>query len=157
NVYRRPVPIFLCPSNPSVGPDGTVTVNGTTWGASCYAQNGQVFAPIRGDPQGRTRMAQITDGTSNTILYGEKYPLCSSTSMALNGGNFWAYCASRIIDLPPPMESPFKPFPPGFAIAGYFGNPNSTGPKSIFQVQPTPFIGNCDPTRTSTPHSAGMS
>src|SRR5262245_15282175 len=90
NVYSRPVPIFLCPSNPSVGPDGIVTVNGTNWGASCYAANSQVLNPIRGNPQGKRRLVEITDGASNTILFGEKYPLCSTTSMALDGGTFWA-------------------------------------------------------------------
>jgi prepilin-type N-terminal cleavage/methylation domain-containing protein len=154
NVYSRPVPVFLCPSNPSAGPDGIVTINGTTWGASCYAGNSQVFAPVRGNPQGKRCILEITDGTSHTILFAEKYPRCSSTSMALDGGNMWAYCASGVIDLPPPMEPPFKPFSSGFAIAGYFGNPNAIGPASIFQVQPTP--GKCDPTRASTAHSAGM-
>jgi hypothetical protein len=91
----------------------------------------------------------ITDGTSNTILYAEKYALCSSTSMALDGGNLWAYCASAVFDLPPPMEPPYKRYHSSFA-----GGPYATGPGSIFQVQPTP--GNCDPTRTSTAHSAGM-
>ena len=157
-VYSRPLPIFLCPSDPSVGPGGVVTVNGYSWGASCYAVNSQVSAASPGNPQGKTRMpAGFADGTSNTILYAEKYALCSSTSMPLDGGNLWAYCTSRLLDLPPPMEAPFKPFPSSFAIANYFGNPNATGPGSKFQVQPTPFLGNCDPTRASTAHAGGMS
>src|SRR5947209_10049218 len=41
-VYSQPVPIFLCPSNPSVGPDGSVTVAGVSYGASCYAFNALV-------------------------------------------------------------------------------------------------------------------
>src|SRR5262249_16216028 len=71
NVYSQPVPVFLCPSDPSVGSGGVVTVNGISWGASCYAGNSQVFSP-GGDPQGKTTMHAITDGTSNTILYAEK-------------------------------------------------------------------------------------
>jgi prepilin-type N-terminal cleavage/methylation domain-containing protein len=150
-VYSQPVPVFLCPSNPSVGPEGVVTVNGTTWGASCYAGNGQVFAPIRGNPQGRRRLVEITDGTSNTILYAEKYARCSSTSLALDGGNLWAYCASGVFDLPPPMEPPYKLYHPGFG-----GGPYTIGPGSRFQVQPTPFLGNCNPRLASTPHPGGM-
>src|SRR5262245_38220435 len=66
DVYSQPVPVFLCPSDPSVGPGGVVTVNGIfSWGASCYGGNSQVFSPIPGDPQGRRRMIEITDGTSN--------------------------------------------------------------------------------------------
>src|SRR5437588_3466731 len=43
-VYSRSVPIFLCPSDPSVGPDGGVTVAGVSFGASCYAFNALVVA-----------------------------------------------------------------------------------------------------------------
>jgi prepilin-type N-terminal cleavage/methylation domain-containing protein len=157
-VYSRSVPTFLCPSDPSVGPDGIVTVDGISWGASSYAANSQVFARRRGGPQGKTRITDITDGTSNTILYAEKYARCTSTSMPLTGGeggNLWAYCASTNLDLPPPMNLPFKPYHPAFAIIGYFGNPQgSIGSK--FQVQPAPFEGNCDPTRASTAHAGGM-
>ena len=32
-VYARPVPVYLCPSDPSVGPGGTVQVDGVTFGA----------------------------------------------------------------------------------------------------------------------------
>jgi hypothetical protein len=39
---------------------------------------------------------------------------------------------------------------PGFAISW---NAYSFGPSSLFQVQPSPFLGNCDPTLTSTPHT----
>lgn len=151
NVYSHAVPVFICPSDPGVGPGGGVSVNGISWGACCYASNSQVFSPTAGDPQGKTRMAEITDGPSNTIFYAEKQARCRSTGMALDGGNLWAYCTLRNLDLPPPMELPVKPFSAGFAIAGYFGNPNTTGTSSKFQVQPT--AGNCDPTRASTAHA----
>jgi prepilin-type N-terminal cleavage/methylation domain-containing protein len=157
NVYSQPLPVFLCPSDPSVGPDGLVTVDGFSWGACSYAANSQVFAAHRGDPQGKVRLVDITDGTSNTIMYAEKYARCTSSSMPLTqgeGGNLWAYCASRNLNLPPPMNLPYKPYHPSFAIIGYFGNPQ--GPGSKFQVQPTPFLGNCDPTRASTAHAGGM-
>ena len=41
-VYRQPVTVFLCPSDPSVGPGGTVLIGGETFGASSYAPNGLV-------------------------------------------------------------------------------------------------------------------
>ena len=153
NVYSQRVAVLLCPSDPSVGPDGVVTVNGISWGASCYAANSQVFSPIPGDPQGQSRLADITDGASNTILYAEKYARCTSTSMPLAGGNFWAYCTFKGLNLPPPMELPPKPYHASFAITGYFGKPNTIGPGSKFQVRPSPFLGNCDPTRTATSHA----
>ena len=75
--------------------------------------------------------------------------LIALAALALDGGNLWAYCASRNLDLPPPMNPPTKPFQPAFGIAGF-----TTGSGSIFQVQPT--SGNCDPTRASTAHISGM-
>jgi prepilin-type N-terminal cleavage/methylation domain-containing protein len=147
-VYSQAVPVFICPSNPSVGPGGVVTVNGVTWGASSYAVNGQVSGGPPGDPQGRRSLRAITDGTSNTILYGEKYSHCSNST--LSGGNLWAYCAGQPA-LPAPMEPPYKLYHPGFG-----GGPYIAGTASKFQVQPTPFLGNCDPTRASTAHPAGM-
>jgi prepilin-type N-terminal cleavage/methylation domain-containing protein len=152
NVYSQPVPTFVCPSDPSVGPDGVVTVKGISWGASSYAANSQVAAPIPHDPQGKRCLLAITDGTSNTILYAEKYALCTSTSLALDGGNLWAYCATAVFNLPPPMAPPYKLYHPAFG-----GGPYAIGPGSRFQVQPSPFLGNCDPTRASTAHPGGMS
>jgi prepilin-type N-terminal cleavage/methylation domain-containing protein len=167
DVYSQPVVVFLCPSDPSTGPEGVVTIDGVPWGASSYAPNGLLSgtadlsqSPPVGSPQGKTRFRDIVDGTSNTILHAEKYARCTNTSMAppfQDGGTAWAYCTTPLFPwLPPPMQPPGKPFFPGFAIAALAarGAPDAIGPNSIFQVQPTPFLGNCDPTRASTSHSA---
>jgi prepilin-type N-terminal cleavage/methylation domain-containing protein len=167
SVYSQPVKIFLCPSDPSVGPDGVVTIDGVPFGASCYAPNAMVNAindlstnPPTTSPQGKTRITDITDGTSNTLLHAEKYARCTNTTMAppfRDGGCAWAYCATpRFPWQPPPMTLPGKAFQPGFCIAGLVGAgaPNSIYAGSIFQVQPT--SQNCDPTRAATAHSGGM-
>jgi type II secretory pathway pseudopilin PulG len=168
DVYRQPMPIYVCPTDPSVEPGGVVTVDGVTWGASCYASNSQALSkndldsiPPKGfGPQGKSRIpADFPDGTSHTILYAEKYARCSGTDLAPpapDGGNLWAYCASKGIDFPPPMHPPYKPFHPGFAIIGYAGMSTTIGPESIFQVDPAPFLGNCDPSRTATAHVSGV-
>jgi prepilin-type N-terminal cleavage/methylation domain-containing protein len=171
NVYSQPVPTFLCPSDPSVEPGGGVTINGFSFGASSYAPNAMVIGitdlsakPFpTGDPQGRARIpASIPDGTSNTILLAEKYARCSSKSMPLevaDGGTAWAYCATPFFPWQPePMNLPQKMFQAGFAIAPLVGRgaPDAIYAGSKFQVQPTPFLGNCDPTRASTPHAGGI-
>ncbi len=159
-VYSRPVSVFLCPSDPSVGPGGQVTINGVPFGALSYAGNGMALSP--NGPQGKARLADIEDGTSNTILYAEKYARCSTPGLPSplgDGGSAWAYCTSPAFPwLPPPMNLPPRGFQPGFAIAALAarGAPDALGPGSKFQVQPTPFLGNCDPTRASTAHAAGI-
>jgi prepilin-type N-terminal cleavage/methylation domain-containing protein len=169
NVYRQPVKIFLCPSDPSVGSDGVVTINEFSFGASSYAGNAMVIGqndlstnPPTSNPQGKTTLTDILDGTSNTILHAEKYARCSNTFMApafRDGGSAWAYCTSPLFPWqPPPMNPPAKGFQPGFCIAGLVrrGAPNAIGPESIFQHQPSPFLGNCDPTRAATAHTGGI-
>jgi prepilin-type N-terminal cleavage/methylation domain-containing protein len=170
SVYSRPVPLFLCPSDPSVDRDGAVMINGVSFGASSYAPNAMVIAktdltqnPPVGNPQGKARLnADIPDGTSNTLLHAEKYARCSNTTMSLlfqDGGTAWAYTATPLFPWQsPPLNPPGKAFQPGFCIAALVGRgaPNAIGPGSIFQVRPTPFEGNCDPTRTATAHAGGM-
>ncbi len=158
NVYSRPLKILLCPSDPSVPSDRVVTINGFSFGASSYALNAMVIAPS--NPQGKTRLTDITDGASNTILHAEKYAHCTNTTMApafRDGGNAWAYCTTPFFPWqPPPMQLPQKLFQPAFAIAALVGRgaPNAIGPGAKFQVQPRE--GSCDPTRASTAHPGGI-
>jgi prepilin-type N-terminal cleavage/methylation domain-containing protein len=162
SVYSRSVKTFLCPSDPSVDSDGTVMIDGTIFGAASYAPNGQISgtpAPTP-SPQGKTRILDITDGASNTILHAEKYARCSNINMPpsfRDGGTAWAYCTAKAFAWqPPPMVFPGKAFQPGFAIAALanLGAPDAIGEGSIFQVRPAE--GQCDPTRASTPHPGGI-
>jgi prepilin-type N-terminal cleavage/methylation domain-containing protein len=148
--FSYPVATFVCPSDPSVGSSGTVKdADGTDWGAASYAANVQVFCKVNpdatlDDPQFYARIpASIPDGTSNTILFAEKYALCSNSNYPV-GGNLWAYWVTG---------GEVSPLHPGFAISW---NGYSIGPGSKFQPQPRPFVGNCDPTLASSPHSGGI-
>ena len=116
---------------------------------SSYGANVQVVCRTQSngvltDPQGFARMpATFSDGTSNTILFAEKYARCINMNYP-EGGSYWAYYFTGVN---------LKPYHPGFAISW---NGYSIGPGSMFQVRPNPFNGMCDPTLAATPHSAGI-
>ena len=148
NVYASPIPLLQCPSDPSLGPNGVQTDNqGKTWGGNTYAGNVCAFAYV--DPDGNLihldRQARLgdtgfPDGTSNTILFAEKYARCTNFSYP-EGGNFWAYWDTSLNA---------QPLHPAFAISW---NAYCVNTKIHIQFQPSPFRGNCDPTLPSTPHT----
>jgi prepilin-type N-terminal cleavage/methylation domain-containing protein len=168
HVFSQRVAVYLCPSDPSADSSGVLLIDGVSWGASSYAVSALVTA--RNDPspvlipQGKAPMpGHFPDGTSNTILHAEKYARCSSTALPPavgDGGNVWAYCTSppAFPWLPPPMNPPGKMYQTGFAIPALVarGATNAIGPGSKFQHQPTPHLGNCDPTRAATAHPGGI-
>jgi prepilin-type N-terminal cleavage/methylation domain-containing protein len=172
-VFSQKVKTFVCPSDPSSNGGGPVTasVNGTSasWGVGNYAFNALIYSKDNGinytnpptvasgkyDPAGAATIpGTFPDGMSNTLLAGEKYALCSNST--ISGGSFWAYSALSSPKLPPPMQNPPQPYYPGFDItffAAYPGGATAFGPASKFQVQPSPYQGNCDPYRASSPHN----
>ncbi len=175
--FQKAVKTYICPSDPSVDTSGVVTDLDETnaeykmWGACSYAANVQVFCKVKpwDDPaepghywydqyffsagEGRPRLgSSFPDGTSNTILFGEKYAVCRNPSLGDKylGGSYWAYWNIFNDGI-----TTLLPKHPGFEI-DYFNKTTGVGPYSVFQVQPNPFNGNCDPTKASTPHPGGM-
>ncbi|HEV3444126.1 MAG TPA: hypothetical protein VG099_05745, partial [Gemmataceae bacterium] len=122
---------------------------GESWGASSYAGNCQVFCRVTSfgvleNVEGIAYLPKtFQKGTSKTILFAEKYARCTR-QLYPDGGNFWAYSLTGALA---------EPKHPGFAISW---NASSIGPSSKFQFRPSPFVGNCDPTRVSTPHTTGQ-
>jgi prepilin-type N-terminal cleavage/methylation domain-containing protein len=164
---RQIVPTYLCRSDPSLPSDLTVTQPSVgiidPFAVSSYAFNFQVFAytptiypvPPAGQyidyPDGYKGHAKIPgtfrDGTSNTILFAEKYSRCLTSSQPpISGpgterGCLWAWWDTGWV------------YYPRFAWQTWWNT--GAGPASKFQVQPTPFLGansKCDGARTSTPH-----
>jgi prepilin-type N-terminal cleavage/methylation domain-containing protein len=149
-VDRQPVPLFVCVSDPSVPPDMTATdVAGNVWGVASYAVNAQVVSSVdyRGvmkSPQSYARIPDsFPDGVSNTILLSEKYAQCCNRNYPV-GGSLWAYFF---------VGPGHHAYHAGFSVSW---NDYSIGPASKFQVQPSPYDGNCDPTLASSPHPGGI-
>jgi prepilin-type processing-associated H-X9-DG protein len=160
------IPTFLCPADESVPPDGVATTialssrifeqdlaggdlravnQAVPWAASSYAANYLVFGMI---PNARIPDS-ITDGTSKTILFMEKFALCDDQSTRQYGGDLWAF---------PPFFPPSNGLKGNYAgTVGYF--PSSTNPTNPYQVAPfqdRPAAGACNPTLAQTPHKDGI-
>ena len=151
----KSIKTYVCPSDPSIPNDGlgiNIIVAGWTDTPSLtsYASNTQVFAnvDINGNPigpefwDGAARMpASFPDGTSNTIMFAERYGICgrymnSGSYPAGSGGSVWNWWGEDSAQ-------------PAFALY-------SRGPGSKFQIQPNPYQTNCNPFVANTPHTSGM-
>jgi hypothetical protein len=149
-VYEQPLKDFICPSDPSAPAGGQIVdLVGNKWGAASYAFNAQVFTQVDAtgamiSPEITVRLpASFPDGTSNTLLFTEKYAQCSDPTYPV-GGTSWSYCI---------LGAGVIPYHAGFAASW---NAYSYGPASKFLVQPQPYNGGCDPTLPSSPHPGGI-
>jgi prepilin-type N-terminal cleavage/methylation domain-containing protein/prepilin-type processing-associated H-X9-DG protein len=166
-VNSMPIPVYQCPSDPSM--DGGHP-SGMAPGGSSYAANFFAFGAASGSyPNGignppfqvsswnwwaRNKIpATFADGTSNTVLFTEKYARCEwPPNSTTGGGNMWAHPGTAGV------ASGQSWWPVVMAPDYIRYNPNNFGPNpgALFQLQPLPFIGSCDWTRASTGHSGGI-
>jgi prepilin-type N-terminal cleavage/methylation domain-containing protein len=150
--HTMPIKTYLCPSDPSTPiPAVCPNVSGNTggWALTSYAANALVFSPTAYGTAGNYMTvyvpaietaatakipATFTDGTSNIIIFTEKYTQCGNGSSY--GCNQWA-------DRHDILNGP------------YVGYPN-TGLAAMFQVQPNPWPTNCVFERASSGHTGGI-
>ena len=149
-VAGKSVPLFVCPSDPSVGTfkgSGATIANQSN---ASYAGNWTVFG-LPGQPwmsfgcyQSQAKIPRdIPDGLSNTLFFVEKYAVCGLNSVGVpTGGNTWTYNWG-------PGKDPL------FAV-NWYGSVTATGPQSKWQQQPEWQTPSCDPDRASSPHVGAM-
>jgi len=176
------VPVYICPSDVNQSPQGTFSLagsqlgNGVTvytwdgtnapvattaaiaWGSNSYAANWMVFQALPSP-----RVETLTDGSSKTILFTEKTPVCSGTTLAgslvATGGNLWPMPISNTVGLfasgSGTAASPVVNFAGSVGFTGIAATA-TTGPYdgALFLNQPP--LGACDPTLASTPHPGGI-
>jgi prepilin-type N-terminal cleavage/methylation domain-containing protein/prepilin-type processing-associated H-X9-DG protein len=154
---RPPLPLYACPSDPTLGGNPYITLDasagGGTWGPASYSFNFQVFGdPVANSLTTRTagwdvrnNFSYVTDGLSNTIFFVERYTGCNAVAS-------WEW--SNV-----PQTSI-----PAFAVPGWRPSSSSTvsdavGPQSKFVVQPPgPWIldRTCNMRIAQSPHVGGM-
>ena len=136
------VPVFVCPSDPSL--DANLQHNGF---ASCsYAANLKVFDPSAP----RSLEMSMTDGTSNTIMFAERYKVCASNTSNGNTQPGWAvhptsynYAAN---------DAPVY----GWRDTGWQLNYNPSYKEGSTTFQARPALNACDYRVTQTSHTGGM-
>jgi prepilin-type N-terminal cleavage/methylation domain-containing protein len=164
-IYSQPVKTFQCTSDPNYG-TGQAWSGG--WAFNSYEANYQVFGNWPAGDNGSNKAgtakipATFTDGTSNTIMWAEKWSKCGNDTHGNGLGNLWAHgdWAHSWMSMfaygspqPAPTGTPYcfgTNLPWGTIPCG------TVGPASIFQVIPNPEFTACDPTRPSSGHTAGM-
>ena len=170
------IPAFICPEEPS--PSGSTgrsefsLFGAPNWAVSNYAANFMVFGdPIpsvrvpgdiaRRSTEGSTRLAQISDGSSNTLLFGERYATCGftgSTSNPSTGTSLWAnsngFQPSICMNSSNP-KPPSQTRPPGNVDPRLLAFYNNYEPCLPFQGS-VDWNFECFPERGQALHSGGM-
>jgi len=172
------ITVYQCPTDPSLYPYDGAAIGARDWqfGDASYAANFLVFGGWKNKDvtpstanietvwdNKSTLSASIPDGTSNTIMFAEKYARCEGLG---DGGTWWMRGVFHGATGGPNSGSPQDSFP-GDQFSAVFGGGvgrNSMrwlqGALSKFQVKPrSPFArnaqgGECDRRVASTPHEA---
>lgn len=132
NIIYKPVPTFNCPSD-DTSPLGISGAN--NWATTSYAVNGQLM-PV--DWEGtRTYPASLKDGTSNTIMFAEKYaqPSASNPGGIDWGGNtWWEWAPKFAVDRTGPNSKFLNQVPLEYCDATYVYAERLGGDRNICSI-----------------------
>ena len=157
-IVSTPLKVLRCPSD-GLYQDGQAWSGG--WAFGDYGANYQVFGnPDAGDWQpgqpfdhnmdGKARVeATFVDGTSNTIMFAEKYSHCANF-LTLWGHGAWEH------NWMPMFAYGNRAGTLGYRSFAGWGPRGKVGPASKFQCQPNPFALVCDTAVAQSPHTAIM-
>jgi prepilin-type N-terminal cleavage/methylation domain-containing protein len=157
----QPVPkLYVCPSDPSMPPNQLYTGLPTTnTSLASYAANSQVFNLPTVTPKIPTL---FVDGTSNTVLFFERYGLCNAaaTTDILSGGNIAAGTYDvRLWGNGPPIPQTGGTVGSAYVVPVCYWSQTTTNykpPTVVFQAVPN-ITNGCNPSNTQTGHASGMS
>ena len=138
------VKVFISPADSS-NPSGQALITGSPtpinnglWGTASYCYNLRAFTGTSG--LGRS----FPDGTSNTLLFTEKYQICGTGSGSIQNYWFGAYAGNSPAYLWAPVLPGADLVTPSGAFAGADFLPSNLGAVPA----------NCNPAAPSGPHSA---
>jgi prepilin-type N-terminal cleavage/methylation domain-containing protein len=154
NSAQYPVAIYLCPSDASGAVQGVIpdpqpmTTIAGRWGVSNFAGNFLVFGRPSAGFNGTAKIPEsFPDGTTNTLLFAEKFSTCNDTSSKQRGGNIWA--------APPAFPTTQDNFAPVFGLEMQSATIAAFTPTDVLPQQ-QPNAGNCNPFRAHTAHTGGI-
>jgi prepilin-type N-terminal cleavage/methylation domain-containing protein len=160
-IYATPIKVFQCPSDVSMSngsPAGMPANGGASYGCNFFAfgtASAQTYpAANKGwNWWGANRIpTNFTDGTSNTVIFTEKYARCEyPPGSKVGGGTMWSHSGTGGQSWWPVVMAP--------DFVKY--NSQCYGPNAgaLFQSQPSPFMnsgGKCDFSRAATGHTGGI-
>jgi prepilin-type N-terminal cleavage/methylation domain-containing protein len=148
---------YVSPGDPSAPANNMVLAGiwGSNRGATSYAANFYVFGNTDGGSANIPRTFQ--DGTSNTIVFVERYAICNLSGGGINGH---AWCNDSYPAGPPAANNQNTVATSNTSPAYWddnvaaWTNPPNNPPLQL--PQPQPSVSVCDPRRTQALYAGGM-
>jgi len=144
------VKTYNCPSDFTLS-NGWSQAQVGGWMGSSYSANFRLFGTVRAGGNSdapQFSVANIPDGTSNTIAFSEQYAACNNNSQ----GNLWSYPGIDWSSAWTPVIANSRATGGTFAMPNGYAMPSVNGNGFTPQIQPT--VAQCDKRRPQSAHTA---